>query len=71
MVQLLHVGRYLMREPDESQISLSTYRERVLKVGGHFVQHACNIVIHSAAEHMVNGSVIGDASANSHGLRLP
>ncbi len=47
--QLMHVGRCLMREPDESQISLSTYRERVLKVGARFVQHARNIVIHIAA----------------------
>ena len=47
--QLMHVGRCLMREPDESQISLSTYRERVFKVGARFVQHARNIVIHIAA----------------------
>ncbi len=47
--QLMHVGRCLMREPDESQISLSTYRERVLKVGARFVQHVRNIVIHIAA----------------------
>ena len=47
--QLLHVGRCLMQEPDGAHISLSTFRDRVLKVGARFVQHARNIVIRVAS----------------------
>ena len=51
--QLLQVGRCLMQEPEGSHISLSTFRERVLKVGARFVQHARNIVIHVAGSALV------------------